>query len=464
MRGHVRPFRGDILPLSAGRHAPRGQRALLAEGQCGGAVGYRSPDDVSEVTKVPKHERLGVATTILALCLGLVAVVGAAHAQIPLIGKAWVRHTVDDSSRGADGVRLADVNGDGLLDVTTGWEEGGVVRVCINPGHEKAKLKWPAVTVGRVRSVEDAVFLDVDRDGAIDVVSCCEGKVRTMFVHWAPKRREDYLNPSKWETQAIPASQNKMMWMFCAPVDIDGDGDMDIFAGGKQQGAEIGWWELPENPRNLDAWRWLPLRKVGWIMSLIAADMDADGDADLLASDRKGPARGCFWLENPGGKRAAEQPWREHAIGAQGREIMFITLADLDDDGLQDVLAAVRPREIWWFKRADKSGEKWSTQVITLPEATGTTKAVCVGDINGDGVKDIVATCEQAKGELLGTVWVSFQDAQNKQWVAHNISGGEGIKYDLVKLIDLDGDGDLDVLTCEEAANLGVFWYENPLH
>jgi hypothetical protein len=25
-----------------------------------------------------------------------------------------------------------------------------------------------------------------------------------------------------------------------------------------------------------------------------------DGDEDLVASDRKGPARGCFWLENPG--------------------------------------------------------------------------------------------------------------------------------------------------------------------
>ena len=43
------------------------------------------------------------------------------------------------------------------------------------------------------------------------------------------------------------------------------------------------------------------------------------------------------------------------------------------------------------------------------------------------------------------------------------ISGGAGIKFDLVELVDLDGDEDLDVLTCEESANLGVIWYENPL-
>ena len=29
-------------------------------------------------------------------------------------------------------------------------------------------------------------------------------------------------------------------------------------------------------------------------------------------------------------------------------------------------------------------------------------------------------------------------------------------------MIDLDGDGDLDLLTCEEVHDLGVFWYENP--
>ena len=44
----------------------------------------------------------------------------------------------------------------------------------------------------------------------------------------------------------------------------------------------------------------------------------------------------------------------------------------------------------------------------------------------------------------------------------HEISGPTGIKFDLVELLDLDGDGDLDVLTCEEAHHLGLIWYENP--
>ena len=48
---------------------------------------------------------------------------------------------------------------------------------------------------------------------------------------------------------------------------------------------------------------------------------------------------------------------------------------------------------------------------------------------------------------------------------AFDISGAPGIKFDLVRLLDLDGDGDLDVLTNEEQearTGLGVMWYENP--
>jgi hypothetical protein len=39
------------------------------------------------------------------------------------------------------------------------------------------------------------------------------------------------------------------------------------------------------------------------------------------------------------------------------------------------------------------------------------------------------------------------------------------VKFDLVRLLDLDGDGDLDVLANDEqeaGRGLGVLWYENP--
>ncbi len=103
-------------------------------------------------------------------------------------GGPWERHTIDNSSRGADGVRLVDVNDDGLADITTGWEEGGVIRVYLNPGPAEAKKAWPAVTVGQVKSPEDAVFADLDGDGAVDVITCEERD--NLGVIW-------YENPSR---------------------------------------------------------------------------------------------------------------------------------------------------------------------------------------------------------------------------------------------------------------------------
>ena len=105
-------------------------------------------------------------TAFLLVCLQL-----AGHGSGP-----WVRHTIDSSSEGADGIRLADINRDNLMDIATGWEEGGIVRAYLHPGHAKTKQEWPAVTVGRVRSAEDALFADFDGDGNIDVVSSCEGR------------------------------------------------------------------------------------------------------------------------------------------------------------------------------------------------------------------------------------------------------------------------------------------------
>jgi len=403
------------------------------------------------------------ARSVLASCIIVLPMAaGCAPPIMPILGPTWARHTIDDASRGADGVRLADVNGDGLMDIATGWEEGGQVRVCINPGPAQVTSRWPAVTVGQVGSPEDAVFVDLDNDGAVDVVSACEGSVRTLWIHWAPADPTEYLNPAAWQTQALPASRDARQWMFCLPMQIDGQHGLDLIAGAKGQEARIGWFEAPANPRDLSGWQWHPIYDAGWIMSLVAVDMDDDGDLDVVTSDRRGAGRGCLWLENPGPGPAQHASWPVHRIGGEDHEVMFLTLADLDRDGLTDVLAATRDDDLLYFRRTSAAPDTWQRHTIYLPAGTGTGKAVNVADVNIDGRPDIVFTCEHAR-DASGVVWLSYVTAPTDPfWVAHEISGPVGTKYDLVELLDLDADGDLDVLTCEEAENLGVIWYENP--
>ncbi len=91
-----------------------------------------------------------------------------------------------------------------------------------------------------------------------------------------------------------------------------------------------------------------------------------------------------------------------------------------------------------------------------------------LADIDQNGRADLVFSCENAKGDKSGVMWLS-SDGGDRAWTAHEISGPEGIKFDRMELVDVDGDGDTDVIACEESEpvdgkrhGLGLFWYENP--
>jgi hypothetical protein len=86
-----------------------------------------------------------------------------------------------------------------------------------------------------------------------------------------------------------------------------------------------------------------------------------------------------------------------------------------------------------------------------------------VCDVDGDGKSDVIFSCENASGDKSGVRWLSYKRSPFEPvWQDHEISGPKGVKFDRIELLDLDDDGDMDVITCEERDNLGVIWYENP--
>ncbi len=101
----------------------------------------------------------------------------------------------------------------------------------------------------------------------------------------------------------------------------------------------------------------------------------------------------------------------------------------------------------------------------------GQPKSVAVGDIDMDGNPDLVLATEYVYGDRRGVVWLRFnQSPFDSAWQAFDISGSQGTKFDLSQLIDMDDDGDLDVVNTEEHHNaeggnsgLGLIWYENPV-
>ncbi len=373
----------------------------------------------------------------------------------------WIRHTIDRSSQGADGVRLGDLLGDGRLTIATGWEEGGQVRLALHPGVRSVHDPWLSVTVGAVRHVEDAWLVDLDGDGRVEIISAAEGSTRSLFVHERSGPDSEWNQGGSWSTRPISVSVSTQMWMYGIAVDLDGDGAVELVAAGKGPNASLGWFG---QDRGSSLGRYVPVRPVGWIMTIAAHDFDDDGDPDLFFSDRKGDRRGVGWMENPGPDRLADpDAWREHRLGGEDSEVMFARLIDLNDDGRLDVLAAAKPRTVLGFLQ---SGSGWQAWRQTFPDRFGTAKAVDAADLDGDGDLEIIFTCEGATDDRSGVGLIPLRGPVSSQDVFDNrsvsVSGPEGIKFDRIELVDLDDDGDLDILTCEERTNLGVIWYENP--
>lgn len=376
--------------------------------------------------------------------------------------ETWSRHTIDPSDqeagkKGADGVRIGDINGDGLPDIVTGWEEGDAIRVCLNPGPEASREIWPGITAGRARHTEDAVFGDLDGDGRLDVISSSEGGTRTVFIHWAPRNDEELTDEALWETVIFPATEKQQRWMFCLPYDVDHDGDTDLFLGSKNENGSISWLENPGNTiaRDVEKWCLHRITDAAWIMTLKV--LPSAGNDYLLASDRKGSNSGIYLIPLLNGS-----PFfgKSRLIAAGGEEVMFLDVARLDEDDHLDIVASIKPNQTRIFYQPESILAPWVGSSDLDPysqDLYGNAKAVKVGDLSGDNIPDFVITCEQANGTKHGA-FISNVFSEITE-----VSGPKGAKFDRIELLDLDADGDLDIITCEENDQLGVFWYENPL-
>ena len=187
-----------------------------------------------------------------------------------------VKVVVDNDAIGARTVVAADFDGDGQVDLASASKDDNSFSIYLNSGADEPTMRFPTKTVvnNTAKGAYSLVAVDINKDGNIDLVTASNGDDTVAWYE------NDGTGKSfKWH--GIYSGADFVLSVFAA--DFDHDGDIDVASASFFDGA-IRWYE------NVDgtAAQWLKhdlLVKSGTQGHYVfGADMDQDGDTDLLSA------------------------------------------------------------------------------------------------------------------------------------------------------------------------------------
>lgn len=237
-------------------------------------------------------------------------------------------------------------------------------------------------------------------------------------------------------------------------TDVDGDGDPDILTTSAISGGrEVVWWEsdgaVPPNFSKHE----IPVNGDDWF-PVFATDLDDDGDTDVLVGN--GPsgayANRILWLENNG---SSPPSFTERVISTAVNWPYRIFATDLDDDGDIDVLSAsMLDDKIAWYENDGGSPPEFFQRVISTNVKNAS--HVHAADVDGDGDIDVLSGSNQPDYKI---VWFESDGNILPIFTEHIITSTAN--HPLFTFpTDVDDDGDTDVLATHYSADKLV-WYDN---
>ena len=277
----------------------------------------------------------------------------------------------------ANAVALGDIDGDGQLDLVAGnghpdHEGAAPNRVWINDGY--GTFQQSAQEIGNAHTRALALG-DVNGDGKLDLVTGNadgeDGESDKVYLNQEAGMLTEAQSLGSGDTHAV------------ALADVDGDEDLDLITAGSESSVWINDGEGKFSKSAVELGNVLDERAV-----LAVGDVDGDGDPDIVIGGPTTPL--VLWLNNGAGG-FVEAPGRVDVDGATA-----IALGDLDRDTDIDLVVGLEAGGIA-ILRNDGAGTfaRYNVQVDggLAADTMGMhhAYALALGDVNADGLTDVVA-------------------------------------------------------------------------
>jgi hypothetical protein len=238
---------------------------------------------------------------------------------------------------------------------------------------------------------------------------------------------------SSWETRTITSTAGAIKSMCLG--DLNNDGTLDIVAADDSLDRIF---YMQNNFVSNNSWQSVSIylyENPKNPTSVFCNDMDNDNDIDVVSTSQNSST--INWHENVAGDGSQ---WETHEISNSVASVNKIFVSDLDNDSYYDIVS-ISPASstINFHRNIEGDGKTWESTIIY--ENINTPTDLFLIDLDSDGDDDILTGSNQPNSIL----WLENTLPLENNWISKQI--GSSITYpSTIKAADIDRDGDNDVV------------------